>query len=100
MSKAKEQNKKRPKGEGAGPTQSSDGSVIGPGSQIGHFHIEKELGQPIGSGYPSDPKTIGFLKSWYQKHGRMPPHTRTSWKTVGRLINELSMKGLDTFDEG
>ncbi len=61
--------------------------------------IEEELGQPIGSGYPSDPKTIQFLKAWYREHGEMPPHTRMSWKTVGRLINELSMKGLASFDE-
>ncbi len=61
--------------------------------------IEKELGQPIGSGYPSDPVTIKFLKAWYTEHGEMPPHTRMSWKTVGRLINELSMKGLASFDE-
>ncbi|MCK5038939.1 MAG: ribonuclease HII [Thermoplasmata archaeon] len=60
---------------------------------------EKELGQPIGSGYPSDQKTIDFLKSYYSEHGKMPPHTRMSWKTVGRLINELSMKGLASFDE-
>ncbi len=61
--------------------------------------IEEELGQPIGSGYPSDQKTIGFLKSYYSEHGKMPPHTRMSWKTVGRLINELGMKGLASFDE-
>ncbi len=60
---------------------------------------EEELGQPIGSGYPSDQKTIDFLKSYYSEHGKMPPHTRMSWKTVGRLINELSMKGLASFDE-
>ncbi|MHC4309722.1 MAG: hypothetical protein ACYSSN_07235 [Planctomycetota bacterium] len=45
MSKAKEQNNKRPKGEGAGPTQSFDGLTPGPGSQIGPFRIEQELGR-------------------------------------------------------
>ncbi|MHC4432238.1 MAG: protein kinase domain-containing protein [Planctomycetota bacterium] len=45
MSKAKEQNDKRPDGEGAGPTRSFDGSVTGPGSQIGPFRIERELGR-------------------------------------------------------
>jgi serine/threonine protein kinase len=44
MSKAKEQNDKRPKGKGAGPTRSFDSSVTGPGSQIGPFRIEQELG--------------------------------------------------------
>ncbi|MHC4192233.1 MAG: serine/threonine-protein kinase, partial [Planctomycetota bacterium] len=45
MSKAKEQNNKRPNGEGAGPTRSFDSSVTGPGSQIGQFRIEQELGR-------------------------------------------------------
>ncbi|MHC4507779.1 MAG: serine/threonine-protein kinase [Planctomycetota bacterium] len=45
MSEAKEQNNKRPKSEGAGPTRSFDSSVTGPGSQIGPFRIEQELGR-------------------------------------------------------
>jgi serine/threonine protein kinase len=45
MSKAKEQNNKRSKGKGAGPTRSFDSSVTGPGSQIGPFRIEQELGR-------------------------------------------------------
>ena len=45
MSEAKEQNDKRSNGKGAGPTRSFDGSVLGPGSQIGPFRIEQELGR-------------------------------------------------------
>ncbi|MHC4174203.1 MAG: protein kinase domain-containing protein [Planctomycetota bacterium] len=45
MSDAAEQNDKRPKGKGAGPTRSFDSSVTGPGSQIGPFRIERELGR-------------------------------------------------------
>ena len=62
--------------------------------------IQEGFDQDIGSGYPSDQRTIGFLKDWYREHGEMPPHTRLSWKTVTRLINEVSMKGLETFNEG
>ncbi|MBA3045111.1 MAG: ribonuclease HII [Candidatus Thermoplasmatota archaeon] len=61
--------------------------------------IKEELGQDIGSGYPSDPKTINFLKSWYTEHGEMPPHTRRSWKTVDRIISELSMTRIDKYEE-
>ncbi|MDD4307887.1 MAG: ribonuclease HII [Thermoplasmata archaeon] len=60
--------------------------------------IKLELGD-IGSGYPSDPKTIGFLKKWYTDHGEMPPHTRKSWKTVDRIINELNITKLESFRE-
>jgi ribonuclease HII len=59
--------------------------------------IKKELGRDIGSGYPSDKKTINFMKEWYLEHGKMPPHTRMSWKTVDNIINELSMTRLDKF---
>ncbi len=45
MSKAKEQNNKRPNGEGTGPTRSFDSSALGSGSQIGPFRIERELGR-------------------------------------------------------
>ena len=45
MSEAKERSDKRPKGKGAGPTRSFDGSTPGPGSRIGPFRIERELGR-------------------------------------------------------
>ncbi|UCC98892.1 MAG: protein kinase [Phycisphaerales bacterium] len=45
MSKAKEQNDRRPEDKRAGPTRSFDSSVPGPGSQIGPFRIEQELGR-------------------------------------------------------
>ena len=45
MSEAKGQDSKQPKGKGAGPTRSFDGSVVGPGGQIGPFRIEQELGR-------------------------------------------------------
>ena len=45
MSKAKEHNDGRPEGEGTRPTRSFDGSVVGPGGQIGPFRIERELGR-------------------------------------------------------
>ena len=45
MSEAKEQNNKRSNGKGSEPTRSFDGSVLGPGGQIGPFRIEQELGR-------------------------------------------------------
>jgi serine/threonine protein kinase len=45
MSKAEAKNNKGPNDKGAGPTRSFDGSVKGPGSQIGPFRIESELGR-------------------------------------------------------
>jgi len=45
MSEAKEQNNKLPEDKGAEPTRSFNGSKLGPGSQIGPFRIEQELGR-------------------------------------------------------
>ncbi|MHC4309526.1 MAG: protein kinase domain-containing protein [Planctomycetota bacterium] len=45
MSEAKEQNNKRSNGKGAESTRSFNGSVLGPGGQIGPFRVEQELGR-------------------------------------------------------
>ncbi len=39
----------------------------------------------VGSGYPSDPVTIEFLRSYIREHGNPPPCARRSWKTVTKL---------------
>ena len=44
MSDAKEKNGGSPKREEVPPTASFDGSVVGPGSRIGQFLIEREFG--------------------------------------------------------
>ena len=36
----------------------------------------------IGSGYPSDKKTAGFIKSWIDEAGVAPPFVRNSWLPV------------------
>ncbi len=46
--------------------------------------IKKEIGE-FGSGYPSDPRTVGFLDGWMREHGKPPPHTRLTWKTWKRV---------------
>ncbi len=43
----------------------------------------------FGSGYPSDPRTISFIRSWIKRHGRLPEFVRKSWSTVKRIIESL-----------
>jgi len=43
---------------------------------------------PVGSGYCSDPKTIEFLKAWFEKTGRFPRFARTTWSTCLRISRE------------
>lgn len=44
--------------------------------------LELEIGKEIGSGYPSDPKTIKFLKKYWNVH---PEVFRQSWKTYKKV---------------
>ena len=64
-------------------------------------NIAKELGNklniPLGSGYPADPITQNFLKTWLDKFGKLPPYTRHSWKTAKNILNEKNIRKLDEF---
>lgn len=59
--------------------------------------LEKKLDMPLGSGYPADPVTQKFLRKWVKTFGRLPPHTRHSWKTAQNLLKESKIKKLDEF---
>lgn len=59
--------------------------------------IKIKLGENLGSGYPSDSKTITFLEKWIKLHGSPPPHTRHSWKTTQRIMNKVKSKKIDEY---
>jgi ribonuclease HII len=42
----------------------------------------------FGSGYPSDPKTIDYLKNYLQKHVQYPDFVRKSWKPAKKVLSE------------
>ena len=42
----------------------------------------------LGSGYPSDQKTIEFVKQYYQTHKIMPKFVRKSWKPTQKIIEK------------
>lgn len=50
--------------------------------------LHREYGD-FGSGYPSDPRTINFLRSWFMEHGDLPIIVRRSWSTIKRIIGGL-----------
>jgi ribonuclease HII len=55
-----------------------------------------EFGE-IGSGYPSDHQTIGFLSSYILAHKRPPSCARASWQTTRNLIYRAEQSELDRF---
>jgi len=53
--------------------------------------LKEEIGD-FGSGYPSDSRTIKFLKSYFHDNSKWPSGTRKSWKTIERIrpVKKLS----------
>ena len=44
----------------------------------------------LGSGYPSDSKTMNFIKEWISQNGDVPVFVRKSWKPVKILLGKSS----------
>jgi len=42
----------------------------------------------LGSGYPSDRKTINFVKKYYRTQKTMPNFVRKSWKPTQKIIDK------------
>ena len=59
--------------------------------------LEKKLSLPLGSGYPADPLTKKFLRTWVERYGKLPVHVRHSWKTAEQLMKSRSVTKLDDF---
>ena len=51
----------------------------------------------FGSGYPSDPLTIKFLKDWIKKNKDFPDCVRKSWLTVKFIKQEKEQRKLDVW---
>jgi len=60
--------------------------------------IERAIGEPIGTGYPSDPDTIAFLRKYCERNKCLPPHTRTSWVTAKNLMRMHELRRLDSYE--
>jgi len=60
--------------------------------------IEKEVGEPIGIGYPHDEVTIQHLEKLARENkGKMPRYVRTTWDTTRQIIKKHEQKGLVGF---
>lgn len=52
----------------------------------------KEKYGDLGSGYVTDPKTVGFLEKWLAMHGSYPDFVRKSWKPAKKLRSEAAAR--------
>jgi len=71
-------------------------SIIAKETRENEIEKLKDKVGDFGSGYPSDERTIKFLKSFYADNGKWPTGTRESWKTLERI---RPVKTLDDFGE-
>ena len=59
-------------------------------------YIKKDYGD-FGSGYPSDPRTINFLKDWIKKNKKYPPFVRQSWFTSKEIRKNHEQQSIKSF---
>lgn len=59
--------------------------------------IADDLDADVGSGYPSDPTTRAFLRSWVADHGDLPPHTRRSWSSAEAVLAEVQQSSIGDY---
>jgi len=103
MSDAEAKNDKRPDKQEPGPTASFDSSVTGPGSQIGPFRIERELGRGgMGVVYLAHDTKLGrpvAIKS-LPAEVMANPKARSRFSREARLLASLNHPNIATiYDE-
>ncbi|MEO9277463.1 MAG: ribonuclease HII [Nitrososphaera sp.] len=69
-------------------------TVVSAASIIAKVNRDREIEKlrkkhNLGSGYPSDAKTMNFIKSWVQQKSGVPKFVRTSWKPVKLLMRTV-----------
>jgi len=78
--------------------------VVGAASILAKVQRDREIkkisdyiGEDIGSGYPSDERTIKFLKSWMNNKGNSLEFVRHSWLTFELIKRQNEQKKLGIF---
>jgi ribonuclease HII len=59
--------------------------------------LRSTLGSELGSGYPSDQRTVNFVRSTLGSGRPLPRWLRATWRTTERLMRERSARRLESF---
>lgn len=59
--------------------------------------LQRRLGTDFGSGYPSDERTVVFVRERLRRGGPAPAYLRTSWSTVQRVKGAASARTLEVY---
>lgn len=74
----------------------SDNIAVSAASIIAKVNRDREIARirkrirNIGSGYPSDKKTMRFVNIWVRTHGKSPKFARSSWRPLRKLLSKYS----------
>ncbi len=81
-----------------------DVPVVGAASIVAKVHRDRALarlratfGEELGSGYPSDERTVEFARSFLARRPEVPPWMRRSWGTMQRVMPRRPARTLDEF---
>lgn len=66
----------------------SAASIVAKSLRDLHISMLKKVYGELGSGYPSDPKTIKWVRNYYEEHKTLPPIVRKKWLTVKKVLNK------------
>jgi ribonuclease HII len=75
----------------------SAASIVAKVTRDAEIEKLKKIHGDFGSGYPSDPKTINFLKNWLKTNKSWPDFVRHSWMTAKDLKKAAEQKVLGDF---
>ena len=60
--------------------------------------LARRLGTEVGSGYPSDARTIAFLRARLARTSSVPAYVRASWATMKRVKPDRPARSLETYE--
>jgi len=75
----------------------SAASVLAKVARDRHADALAETYGAVGSGYPSDPTTREFIRSYVDEHGELPECARESWGTCEDALAAAEQSALDQF---
>ncbi len=68
----------------------SAASIVAKVLRDSHIEALKAIYGDFGSGYPSDQRTIEWIRKYFEIHGTLPSIVRKSWKTVQKILGKES----------
>lgn len=72
-------------------------SILAKSEREAHVAALGERIGDFGSGYPSDPNTREFLRTYFEEQAAFPPGTRRSWSTCDTIRTDEEQSGLGDF---